>query len=171
MPTNIEIKFRVDDLDRIERNAAKIADRGPELLIQEDIFFNTNSGRLKLRKFADGPAELIAYHRSDSDSVRESNWHAYATHDPNTLQNALAMTLGQGVTVSKRRTLYLIGITRVHLDRVDELGEFVELEVVLGENDTHERGVEIANDVIDRLELSGAERLAVAYADLLVAKR
>ena len=81
------------------------------------------------------------------------------------------MTLGQGVTVSKRRTLYLIGITRVHLDRVDELGEFVELEVVLGENDTHERGVEIANDVIDRLELSGAERLAVAYADLLVAKR
>ena len=59
----------------------------------------------------------------------------------------------------------------MHLDRVDELGEFVELEVVLGENDTHERGVEIANDVIDRLELSGAERLAVAYADLLVAKR
>ena len=171
MPTNIEIKFRVDDLDSIEPIAAKLADHGPELLIHEDIFFNTNSGRLKLRKFADGSAELIGYHRADSDSIRESNWHAYATQDPAVLQNVLSLTLGQGVTVSKRRTLYLIGNTRVHLDRVDELGQFVELEVVLSDQDTKERGIEIANDLIERLGLADAEKLSVAYADMIVAQQ
>ena len=171
MPTNIEIKFRVEDLDPIELLAANLADHGPELLVQEDIFFNTSSGRLKLRKFADGSAELIGYHRSDSDSIRESNWHAYATQDPTALQNVLSLTVGQGVTVSKHRTLYLIGNTRVHLDRVDELGQFVELEVVLDEGDSQQRGMDIAKELVERLGLSGAEKLSVAYADLLVAKQ
>lgn len=167
MPTNIEIKFRVDDLESVERKAADNADQGPVLLVQEDIFFNVNSGRLKLRKFADGSAELIAYHRADSDSIRESNWHAYSTQDPDALQNALALTAGQGVTIFKRRTLFLIGQTRVHLDRVDGLGEFVELEVVLADNDTQQHGLEIANDIVDRLGLADAEKVPVAYADLL----
>ncbi|QEG21849.1 class IV adenylate cyclase [Mariniblastus fucicola] len=169
MPTNIEIKFRVDDLDRIESNAAAIADRGPELLVQEDVFFNADSGRLKLRKFDDGSAELIAYHRSDSDSIRESRWYAYRTEDPASLQAALAMTVGQGVTVFKRRTLFLVGQTRVHLDRVESLGEFVELEVVLGDNDSQEHGLTIANELAQRLGLESAERISVAYADLLAA--
>ena len=171
MPTNIEIKFRVDDLDSVGRIAAEISDSGPELLVQEAIFFNVKHGRLKLRKFSDGSAELIAYHRSDSDSIRESNWHAYRTDDPDTLQNALALTAGQGDTVRKRRTLYLIGTTRIHLDRVDDLGEFVELEVVLGENDTQEQGLGIANEVVLQLGLDSAEKIAVSYADLLAAKR
>ena len=58
VPTNIEIKFRVADLQPIELAAAEYADSGPELIVQEDVFFNVNSGRLKLRKFADGFAEL-----------------------------------------------------------------------------------------------------------------
>jgi len=171
MPTNIEIKFRVEDLDPIERAAAEHADSGPEILVQEDIFFNVNTGRLKLRKFADGSAELIAYHRNDSDTIRESNWHLYPTNDPDALQHALALTLGQGVTVFKRRTLYLIGNTRVHLDRVDDLGQFVELEVVLSDDDRQEDGVEIANEIVQKLGLGNAEQIAVAYADLLAAKR
>jgi len=171
MPTNIEIKYRVDDLQAIEQRARQHADSGPELLVQEDIFFNANTGRLKLRKFADGAAELIAYHRSDSDSIRESNWHAYPTPDPDGLQNALALTVGQDVTVLKRRTLYLIGTTRVHLDEVESLGQFVELEVVLNDSHSSADGLEIATDIENRLGLQNAEKLAVAYADLLVTKQ
>lgn len=171
MPKNIEIKFRVDDLKPIKRAAAELAKSDPEILKQEDIFFNVNVGRLKLRKQIDGSAELIAYHRSDSDVIRESSWQAYPTGDPDALQNALALTLGQGVTVFKHRTLYLIGNTRVHLDQVDELGQFVELEVVLSADDNPENGVEIANDLVQKLGLCNAEKIAVAYADLLAAKR
>lgn len=167
MPSNIEIKFRVDDLDVVEAKTAAIADHGPELLLQEDIFFDVTNGRLKLRKFADGSAELIAYHRSDSETIRESQWHAYPTADPDALQNTLALTVGQGVTVRKRRTLYLVGNTRVHLDQVEELGDFVELEVVLNPMETNEAGVIVANGLVSKLGLLSADKVAVAYADLL----
>jgi len=170
MPTNIEIKFRVNDLDAVERKAALIADGGPELLVQEDVFFNAREGRLKLRKFADASAQLIAYHRSDSGQLRESVWHACPVADPDSLQGALAMTVGVGVTVRKHRTLYLIGNTRVHLDRVEQLGDFVELEVVLAAEDTHESGMAIAAALIDQIGLQDAEKVSVAYADLIVAK-
>jgi predicted adenylyl cyclase CyaB len=167
MPSNIEIKFRVQDLDAVESKAVPIADHGPEILVQEDIFFNVSHGRLKLRKFADGSAELIAYHRSDSDTIRESQWHAYPTLNPDALQNALALTAGQSTIVRKKRTLYLIGKTRLHLDRVEDLGHFVELEVVLDKKDSHESGVTIANRLVESLGLESAEKIAVAYADLL----
>ena len=167
MPSNIEIKFRVEDLNTVETKAAAIADRGPEIMLQEDIFFNVADGRLKLRKFVDGTAELIAYHRSDSNRIRESKWHAYATTNPDALQSALALTIGQSVTVRKHRTLYLVGQTRIHLDRVEDLGSFVELEVVLAQNDTNEAGFVIAQQLVEKLGLLSAEKVAFAYADLL----
>lgn len=170
MPTNIEIKLRVDDLDAVERQAASLADSGPETLIQEDVFFDVPHGRLKLRKFASGSAELIAYHRSDSDQVRESKWLASPIEDSSSLQEALAMTLGQRVIVRKHRTLYLIGNTRIHLDRVDELGEFVELEVVLESGEDHDTGRAIADDLIRQMGLENAQRISVAYADLISVK-
>ena len=71
------------------------------------------------------------------------------------------------VTVRKQRTLYLIGQTRIHLDRVDQLGEFVELEVVLKNEQTTEQGTAIANGLIVSLGLQTAERIPHAYADLL----
>ena len=170
MPKNIEIKFRVDDLGAVEQKAAAIADDGPQLLVQEDVFFHTVQGRLKLRKFADQPAELIAYHRIDSTDVRQSNWHCCPVEDPDALQKALTLTIGQGVTVRKNRVLYLVGKTRVHLDRVEQLGDFVELEVVLANGDTEQMGQSVANDLIERLGLVDAGRVSVAYADLIASK-
>lgn len=173
MPTNIEIKLRVEDLEdleAVEAKAANVADSGPEVLIQEDVFFNVPNGRLKLRKFASGTAELIAYHRSDSAEVRESSWLASPIVDPDSFQQAMAMTAGVGVTVRKHRTLYIVGNTRVHLDRVEQLGDFVELEVVLDTDDDHEVARQIADDLIKQLGLEAASRVSVAYADLLAAK-
>ena len=167
MPSNIEIKFRVDDLGAIELKAAVLADQGPELLVQTDTFFDAPAGRLKLRQFEDGKSELIAYLRSNSDSVRESKWSRYSTEAAERLMETLAMVIPQTVTVHKRRTLYLIGQTRVHLDSVDQLGEFVELEVVLQNEQTKEEGTSIATGLIASLGLQDAERVPHAYADLL----
>jgi len=52
MPSNVEIKARVKDVNKLLVNILKFADtpEGTELL-QEDTFFNVNSGRLKLRQF------------------------------------------------------------------------------------------------------------------------
>ena len=170
MPSNIEIKLRVDNLSDVESKASALADHGPELLIQTDTFFDVPTGRLKLRRFADGKSELIAYLRSDLDDARESKWSRYQIDSAavaNQLKETLAMVAPETVTVGKRRTLYLIGQTRVHLDAVDGLGEFVELEVVLKDNQTQEQGVAIAEDLIVSLGLQNAESIAQSYADLL----
>jgi predicted adenylyl cyclase CyaB len=167
MPSNIEIKFRVNDLLLVERAVAEITSDGPELLIQEDVYFPVPRGRLKLRKFADGEAELIAYNRSDEPNVRESHWQRYPTGDADALQTTLAATLGTGVTVCKRRTLYLIDQTRVHLDTVDRLGTFVELEVVLRTGQSQAGGTQTADRLIQKLGLANAERIAGSYANLL----
>ncbi len=169
MPSNIEIKLRVEDLGQVESIAASIADSGPTYLVQEDVFYNADSGRLKLRKFGDGKAELISYHREDSDTARESEWLAYSTLESDSLEGVLDKSLGRAITVRKRRTLYLIGNTRIHLDQVEDLGSFVELEVVLESNDSHSKslGAKVAEELIGKLGLATAPRMSHAYADLL----
>ena len=54
----------------------------------------------------------------------------------------------------KHRTLYLVGRTRVHLDRVDGLGHFLELEVVLADGESADAGVKEARALISTLRAS-----------------
>jgi adenylate cyclase class IV len=69
--------------------------------------------------------------------------------------------------VRKRRTLFLAGRTRIHLDRVEELGDFLELEVVLDESEPAEGGVEEAHRLMDALGIDLSRLVAGAYVDLL----
>ena len=170
VPTNFEIKFRVANLGEVQQKASQLASSGPTELVQEDVFFPVSKGRLKLRKFDDGNAELIAYDREDSSDVRQSKWFAYPTADANQLEAVLVESLGKGIVVRKNRTLYLVGSTRIHLDTVDELGTFVELEVMIEKGLSVGEAKAVADGLIDDLGLDRCERISVAYADLLAAK-
>lgn len=166
MPRNIEIKVRVDDLDALRRRAHALAD-GPEVLIeQDDTFYPVAQGRLKLRRFADGTGELIHYERPDAEHARASDYVRVPTATPDDLHQALARGLGLLGRVRKQRWLLLAGQTRIHLDRVDGLGDFAELEVVLRDGQTDAEGAAIAEALIDRLGLAEAGRLTGAYLDL-----
>jgi adenylate cyclase len=145
-----------------------LADEGPVILEQEDTFFFCRHGRLKLRQFADAEeAELIFYERPASTGPKESNYIVHRTTDPLRLRAVLAASLGIRGLVRKRRTLYLIGPTRVHLDRVDRLGDYVELEVVRRPDETTGDGVAIANDLMHKLGIPSEGLLEKAYIDLL----
>ena len=67
----------------------------------------------------------------------------------------------------KRRTLYIVGRTRVHLDRVEELGDFLELEVVLADGDAPEPGIAEARELMAALGISPSQLIEGAYVDLL----
>jgi len=164
---NVEIKAPAMDLAAIEEKAAKLADQGPTVLEQEDVFFHCPHGRLKLRRLP-GRAELIAYERPNDAGPKESRYVVYPTTDPDGLQTALSMALGIRGVVRKRRTLYLIGPTRVHLDRVEGLGDFVELEVVLAENQGIGNGFVTARRLMAELGIAESELVDRAYIDLLV---
>ena len=124
MKRNVEIKAAVTDLAAIEKKVVELADKGPMVLEQEDVFFHCSHGRLKLRRVGKR-AELIAYERPDAAGPKQSRYVVYPTNDPDGLQNVLSLAPGIRGVVRKHRTLYLIGPTRVHLDRVGGLGDFV----------------------------------------------
>jgi len=168
MNRNVEIKAKVTDLDALRGRAEKLANEGPAVLEQEDTFFVCPRGRLKLRRFERGrEAELIYYERPDSAEPKESHYLVHRTSDPDSLRQALGAALGIRGVVRKRRTLYLVGSTRVHLDKVEGLGEFVELEVVLKPEESVSDGVTVARDLMARLGIADAELITGAYMDLL----
>ena len=170
MPRNIEIKARLTSLAEIEARTALLAQQGPQLIHQEDFFFNVPHGRLKLRKFDDARGELIYYEREDTLEPKESFYLRTATAEPDALVEALRAALGLRGVVRKQRTLYLVGQTRVHLDRVEGLGDFLELEVVLEPDQTPEAGVQVAQALMHSLGIPPEGLVRGAYIDLLEAQ-
>jgi adenylate cyclase len=171
MPRNVEIKARVTELAPIEARASKLAQQGPRLILQEDIFFYVPQGRLKLRKFDATHGELIYYEREDTLEPKESFYLRSATAEPDGLTETLKAALGLRGVVRKQRTLYLVGQTRVHLDQVEGLGDFVELEVVLGVGQSVEEGVQVAQGLMQALGIPTDGLITGAYLDLLEAQR
>jgi adenylate cyclase class IV len=167
MARNVEIKARVDSVDALMPLARALARRDAERIEQDDTFFRALHGRLKLRQFADGSAELIHYQRADTTDAKLSDYRRVAAPDAAALREALERALGIVGRVRKQRWLLLAGQTRIHLDRVEGLGDFVELEVVLREEQSEADGVRIAEQLMHELGLARAERIAGAYVDLL----
>jgi predicted adenylyl cyclase CyaB len=164
---NIEIKARVESLEALERLVAPLATSGPVEIQQDDTFFRCDTGRLKLRAFPHGEGELIYYRRDDRSAPKESFYVRAPTSDAHALREALTLACGEAGRVVKRRTLYLIGRTRVHLDRVEGLGTFMELEVVLEDGEASERGLAVAHELMERLHIARSELVPGAYVDLL----
>ena len=167
MPRNVEIKARVEDLDALRRRVDSFADSGPLCLEQDDVFFHVDRGRLKLRSFSASEGELIYYERDDSPAPKESTYSISPTRDPDSLREVLGQALGVRGRVRKTRIVFFVGQTRVHLDRVEGLGEFLELEVVLEDGQSVENGRSIARDLLDRLQIDDSDLVATAYIDLL----
>ncbi len=167
MPRNIEIKARIASVEFILPRAREVARGEPELIVQDDTFFKVPQGRLKLREFADGSAELIHYHRPDSGEAKASDYVRLPVPDAAALREALARACGVIGRVRKQRWLLRAGATRIHLDRVEALGDFMELEVVLVDGQTDAHGTAVAEALMQALGLDGAERIAGAYLDLL----
>ena len=175
MPRNIEIKARIDSVESVLPRARAIARGDPELIIQDDTFFTVPQGRLKLREFADGSAELIHYHRPDTAEAKASDYVRVPVPEPAVLREALARGCGVLGRVRKQRLLLQVDEggfhTRIHLDRVHDLGDFIELEVVLRAGQTDADGSAVAEALMHRLAVAAAPRVTCSYLDLLAAAR
>ena len=167
MARNIEIKARIASVDAVLPRARRLADGEPQRIEQDDTFLRVPHGRLKLREFADGSAELIHYERPDTAAAKLSDYERVAVADAAMMRALLQRSLGAIGRVRKQRLLLLVGQTRIHLDRVDGLGDFIELEVVLRDEQGAADGVAIADALMHELGLAQAERIAGAYVDLL----
>ena len=164
---NVEIKARIASVEAMAPRVAALADRGPVEIEQDDTFFVCERGRLKLRALSPTEGQLIFYRRANQAGPKESRFVISTTASPDTLRDALTLAYGSAGRVRKHRTLYLVGRTRVHLDRVESLGHFLELEVVLAEGESPDAGVKEAHALMTALGLADDQLIDGAYVDLL----
>lgn len=168
---NVEIKARVADLAPLEALLAKRTGKEAALLSQRDFFFHCPSGRLKMR-FEGSSAErallrahLIHYRRPDGAGAKLSRYSIAPVAEPDDLLDVLEAAYGLAGQVSKLRWLFELGRTRVHLDMVEGLGYFVELEVRLNEGDSIEDGEREAYALLEELGVARENCLKGAYLD------
>ena len=174
MARNIEIKAVLEDRTGVENAIKQHANYGPETLRQRDVFYRADSGRLKMRSINNADYELIQYNRPDQIEPGLTDCHIFRfSKKERADQMHMVLERSNGVLgiVEKERTLYLIGQTRVHLDRVKGLGHYLELEVVLRENQSLEEGREIANELLDALNISSSCLRKRAYLDYLMEQK
>lgn len=172
MARNVEVKARIASIEALLPRARALAD-GPaaQCIAQDDTFFACARGRLKLRDFGDGHGELIHYERADADGPKLSDYVRAPAADPAALREALARAHGVIGRVRKKRWLLMSGATRIHLDEVEGLGQFVEIEVVLRDDQTEAEGAAVAHGLLARLGVEPSQLVAGAYLDLLNARR
>src|SRR5262249_39093962 len=148
----IEINAVLRDRDAAEAIAVRLSNSKGERIEQEDVFFHSEHGRLKLRVLSADKGELIWHDRRNESGPRCSEYLRARTADPGILREIMAQSMQIKGVVRKVRKLYLIGQRRVHIDEIESLGSFIELEVVLQPNQSEAEGKRIAEFLISKFQ-------------------
>ena len=181
---NIEVKIKltmdeyIETLRWVNINAI-ISEKEGYLLKQEDIFYNgiNKENRLKTRNINNNIFQLISYNREDEDKPKLSSYNIAnlkSFEDFEEMKIILEKNNNKIATIKKTRVLSFIKndslIARIHLDLVENLGHFMEIEVVLKENDSEEDGKIFANDILQKMSLNDKELIKGSYLDLSLNK-
>jgi homotetrameric cytidine deaminase len=165
---NIELKARnPDPADTLDRALAFGARDAGEIR-QRDTYLAGAHGRLKLREQEPGDDELIQYHREEAAEVRTSEYRRLPVPDAVALREALDAAHGTLVVVDKRRRLLLWENVRIHLDEVEGLGSFVELEAVAEEGSDLSEEHSKVERLREQLGIAAANLVASSYSDMLL---
>ena len=164
---NIEIKTPLRDRPSTEKRLEAMGARRMWIREQRDTFYEVPRGWLKLRETDETRPELISYERpTDYSGPRESNYDVVPVADAETWKRLLGRVLPLDKVVEKLRTLWVYEHTRIHLDEVTDLGDFLELETIVMDIDSDEAHAE-SERVIYALALDPDEFISVPYRDLL----
>ena len=164
---NVEIKACCANPPRVrqillENNARFIGEDH-----QVDTYFLVQSGRLKLRE---GNIEnaLIYYQRPDQAGPKKSNVHLYPFAPQSGLKELLIAALGLKAVVDKRRSIFFIDTVKFHLDEVQGLGSFVEIEAIaLNGEKTETELLEQCRFYCKLLNIQDTDLLENSYSDML----
>jgi len=167
---NVELKARDPDPARTLERALAAGAREHGILHQRDTYFAVRHGRLKLREEEPGGATLIAYERPDTAAERVSDYRLVPVTDPAALRAALEATDGVLAVVAKARRLLLWeDSVRIHLDAVEGLGTFLELEAVAAPGSDLAREHDQVARLRDALAIADAALVEGSYADAVLA--
>jgi predicted adenylyl cyclase CyaB len=163
---NLEAKFKLYDLELARKQAEAIKYEFKATLVQRDTFFRVKDGKLKLREEESG-ARMIFYGRQDSQDLKLSNYEIVAIPEPEKTREIMTRALGTIATVKKTRILMMRDHVRLHLDQVDGLGEFGEIEAVLGDHGDPERSRPAVDQLLSALDVNRKNLIAASYFEML----
>jgi predicted adenylyl cyclase CyaB len=170
MPRNIEIKVRVPDLQAVRPTAQQLASQSLGADEQVDRYYEVaGAQRVKLRTSRRSAPALIRYARPETANVRASDYDISPVRDG----DAGLCVVPKGapiVTVRKRREVFLVDNVRIHLDEVDGLGTFLELEPAVDAEHDEATCRRQIGEITRALGLEPSEFLRASYADLLLEK-
>lgn len=166
MGKNLELKIKVDEHNFVEQILKESNAEFIDTLNQKDIYYKYDNGLLKLRN-VNGNGELIKYNRDELSSERWSDYEILNV-DPEKAELFFRDVLKEEAVVKKVRKLWLYKNTRVHLDEVEQLGNFVELETVVKES--LEEARKIFDETVELLKLDLSKQLKTSYRTLLMSK-
>uniref|UniRef100_A0A7I5E7L3 CYTH domain-containing protein n=1 Tax=Haemonchus contortus TaxID=6289 RepID=A0A7I5E7L3_HAECO len=169
---NVEIKAKVRNRDEVLRLANELTGEQPTILKQHDRFYNAPEGRLKMRTVEENGivrSELIWYDRPNLAGPKESKFNKVDIPEgiSEELSGILRCSMGVKGEIKKTRALFLYGRTRIHIDSVDGLGDFMELEVCLSESEAVMEGEKEAKAIMKKLCIIEDDLLEGAYMDML----
>lgn len=167
---NIEIKARLQNLELVRAILSDHEAHFKGLDHQIDTYYISNQGRLKLRE-GNIESALIFYERQNQAGPKQSDIILYKSDQLNTLKSILNKALPTLVIVDKKREIYYIDNVKFHIDVVEELGRFVEIEAI----DEHgnigkEKLLEQCQHFMDLFQIQQTDLLDLSYSDLLLEK-
>jgi predicted adenylyl cyclase CyaB len=163
---NLEIKAVVDDLGAVRARLRALPGAARHAVLrQTDWYFRVPKGRLKLRQVGSRrDAELIAYLRPDKTAARTSEFQRLPTTDAAGTRRLLDQMLGPRSCVRKRREVWLYKNARIHLDTVEGLGQFIEIEAVVTEGMPQARA--LMKELRDVLGIRPKDLIAGSYSNM-----
>lgn len=132
---------------------------------QHDTYFRVPDGRLKKRESHGEPTEYVFYHRPDRVKPKLSHFTIYTESEA--LSRFGTRPLPVWVTVDKAREIWVYKNAQMHLDEVDGLGSFFEVQALVSPAMHVGRCHELIREVLAALGPSVSESIATSYADMI----
>ncbi len=164
---NLELKARYKNLDQAVELAEALELSREWSRKQVDTYFVVPEGKLKLRQVEGRAAELISYKRPEKVNAKVSDYRLYHSSNGDVLAETLSHVLEVDLQVIKERTLFMWHNVRIHLDKVERLGHFIEFEVVMGETDDLETAHERIDFLMIHFGIQADHLVDVGYYELL----
>jgi adenylate cyclase class 2 len=164
---NIELKATDSSPERSIQTCRSLGAEPQGTIWQRDSYFDVPFGGLKLRQEDPGAAHLIQFERADEPQQRESRYRLIEVAEAQTALEALTSALGLTVVVTKRRRLFLWQGVRIHLDDVEHLGTFIELEAVAPPDSDLLHEHELVSELRAAFAITDERLVAIGYAQQL----
>ncbi len=163
---NLEIKAYCKDIKKVEEILRSVNVEFLSDGFQRDIYYNVPKGNLKIRETNDCGDFLIWYKRRKKSEPKLSEYYIYHLSESKELKKFLEIALGEKVIVEKIRKVFKYKNVRIHLDRVKGLGNFIELEAVLSENEMDRESKISLRFLIEKIGIKREDLIKNSYSEM-----